>query len=166
MSRFCRIAQLGWAQGASSMAVSNSHCPECAAVLQEAETCRQHFEALLFLEYEIQETLAPEIHQLMVACYTLQHNQYSDEARPMVIKMIEDVLERGVTAAETRRRNKNVVDSGKRKFHITGPSTPAPHIDWPITIHSIDANDGAAYAESVRRWAQSILDTVRAQAQS
>jgi len=126
-------------------------------------TCRQHFEALLFLEYEIQETLAPEIHQLMVACYMLQHHQYSDEARPMVIKMIEDVLERGVTAAETRRRNKHLVDSSNRKFRITGPSSAAPQIDWPITIQNIDAEDGAAYPSSVTRWARSILDTIRAQ---
>src|SRR5262245_9486442 len=110
------------------MPASNSTCPECGAALAEGITCRQHFEALLFLEYEIQETLAPEIHQLMVACYMLQHNQYSDEARPMAVKMIEDVLERGVTAAETRRRNKQIVDSGKRKFHITGPSSPTPQI--------------------------------------
>jgi hypothetical protein len=140
----------------------NKVCPECGAVLRDIESCQEQFHALLYLENE-NPAEAAQVHHLMVMCYMLQHNSYSDEAATGVIGMLEANLKRGVPPAELRRRMKDEVDSGNRKWKITGSTTFTRGLAWSMTIVDIDSADPACYAERVTEWARSVLATIRVQ---
>jgi uncharacterized protein DUF5946 len=97
----------------------------------------------------------------MVMCYMLQHNRYSDEAARWVIAGLEGFLERGATPAEVREQNRKVVDSGVRKWKVTGDTALTRDIPWPVTIMDVNSTDPDEYCVTVTMWARSTLDTIR-----
>jgi hypothetical protein len=140
--------------------MSDQACPECGAPLRDGVTCQAQFEALLFLEYEHPDKAA-KVHHLMVMCYMLHHNRYSDDAARWVVEGLEACLERGVTPSELRRQNRSVVDSGVRRWKVIGSTTLTRHIAWPMTIMDIDSTDADAYCVAVTEWARSSLGAIR-----
>ncbi len=135
-------------------------CPECGAILRDGRSCQEQFEALLVLEYENPQSAA-NVHHLMVMCYMLQHNRYSDEAAWMVVAGLEACLDRGVSPSELLRQNRRVTDSRVRQWKVTGSTTFTRHIEWPLTIMDVSSVDADAYCEKVTEWAHSVLETIR-----
>ena len=137
-------------------------CPYCGARINDGLTCEDRFHALGILEITFPEE-AYAGHFYMVANYMLQHNVYSDEARPGMISMLAGAVEQGKTPADLRRENRDRLDSGHRKFKIAhkNPPIPNPPIPWKMTVADIDPDDPTVYIQSVIAWSKSILATVR-----
>ena len=141
--------------------MSEQICPDCGATLRDGRSCQEQFEALLFLEYDYPQSAA-RVHHLMVMCYMLQHNRYSDEAARWVIDGLKAFLEHGVSPAQLRKQNRDVVDSGLRKWKVIGSTTLTRNIAWPLTIMDVNSVDPVHYCVTVNAWARATLDAVRA----
>jgi hypothetical protein len=107
------------------------------------------------------------VHHLMVLCYHLQHpSLLSPDGLQGQMRLLADFLEGGITPQEVRWRDRSALDSGNRKYKIKG--TPAAHgsydhpIEWPMTTPDVINAGVDSYCDSVRSWAQSVLQTLRA----
>ena len=144
---------------------SAAQCPECGARWAAGVTCQDHFHQML--AWEIERPELGEVHHLMVPSFYLQHpTLYSPEGLIFSLRLLRDFVERGLTPLDVRRRNRDALDSGRRRFKIT--ATPAAHgaydraVKWTMTAADVTAAGADAYRESVRRWAKAILDDLRA----
>jgi hypothetical protein len=140
-------------------------CPECGTVLPEGQTCRDHFDQMLY--WEAEDPALGVVHHLMVLCYHLQHpSLYSPKGLTFSRQLLTDFVEHGVSTEEVRRRNRTVVDSGNRKWKITG--TPTSYgvydrpIHWTMTAADVVAAGIENYREMVRTWAQSVHEALKA----
>jgi len=140
-------------------------CPECETVLSDGKTCQDHFHQMLFWENE--NPSLGEVHHLMVLCYHLQHpSLYSPQGLNEAQHLLVEFLEKGVTPDEVRKRNHARVDSSKRKWKIK--ATAASHgsyehpVQWTMTAGDVAADGANDYCDNVRRWAQSILQALKA----
>jgi hypothetical protein len=145
------------------MSAETSHCPDCGAVVPAGETCIDSFHMMGYWELEY---LLYDVHHLMVVCYYLQHpHLYSPEGLESVKTMLVQFVEGDVTPQEMRKRNSKIVDSSVRKYKIAG--TPESHgqyahlVQWTITAADVVAAGMDRYYESVRAWAQSVLQALR-----
>lgn len=139
-------------------------CPECGSTLQDGQTCQDHFHQMLFWEAEYPDYSV--VHHLMVLCYHLQHpSLYSPEGLTFSRQLLVEFVEHGVSPQEIRQRNRTIVDSGNRKWKITG--TPTSHgsydhpIQWPMTAADVVAGGSRGYCDNVRAWARSMHDTLK-----
>lgn len=110
------------------------------------------------------KTLA--VHHLLVLCYHLQHpHLYSPEGLQGAKKILFAFVEEGVTPQEMRRRQRAVVDSGKRTWKITGTPTSygayAHPIQWPITVVDVAAGGVEDYLGNAQAWARSICEALK-----
>ena len=140
-------------------------CPECGAVWQEGQTCQDYFYQMLAWEHEKPENLL--VHHLMVLGYHLQHpSLYSPEGLSGATGLLADFLERSMTPEQVRRRDRATVNSHERTWKIKG--TPASHgaynspVQWTLTAGYVIARGMDNYCDSVRTWAQSLYDALRA----
>ena len=142
----------------------SNRCPECGAARQAERTCQDDFHEMLVWESEHPE-FAREVHHLTVLSYYLQHpSLYSLEGLRGAQQLLVDMLERGLSPGDVRRRDRAKVDSGKRTYKIAG--TPASHatytypVHWPLTAADVIAAGPAAYCDSVRAWSRSVLQAL------
>jgi hypothetical protein len=138
--------------------MTTDSCPQCGAELPSGETCRQRFERCLTLDYEHPETYGA-VHHLVVACYMLQHNQYSRRGWLEARTLVDDAIRHGVTPADIRKRNRRSYDSGQRQWSITSGEkmTGVDGITWSRTIADVRMDSAEAYKQDVLRWAESVL---------
>ncbi len=140
-------------------------CPECGASVPKGSTCQDYFSQMLAWENEKPENW--QVHHLTVLCYYLQHpSLYSPDGLREAKQLLIEFVENGVSPQEMRRRSRDQVDSGTRKWKVT--ATADSHgaylhpIQWKMTAADVVANGIDAYCDSVRAWARSMLDTIRA----
>ncbi len=140
------------------------HCLECGADWSSGVTCEDHFHQFGFWELADLEHLGV-VHHLMVLSYQLQHpSLYSPEGLAGAQKLLVDFVARGLTPQQVRRRDRDKLDSGKRKFKIKG--TPDSHgvyehpVAWTLRAADVVAGGADHYVENVRAWAQSIYDSL------
>jgi hypothetical protein len=141
-------------------------CTECGTAWQDEKTCQDHFHQMLFWEWEIPDYRG-EVHHLVVLCYHLQHpSLYSPEGLNAAMHLLADFLERSVMTEEVRRRNRTTVDSRTRVWKIKGTSTShgayGPSIQWTITAANVIAGGVDNFCDSVRTWARSVLEDLKA----
>ena len=139
-------------------------CPDCGADWSSGLTCQDAFYQMGAWELDHQ---IYAVHHLMVLCYHLQHpGLYSPEGLAFSQDLLVDFVEKGISPAEVRRRDRSRVDSGSRTWKIKG--TPASHgaysrpVRWTMTAGEVVAAGLAAYEDSVRAWASSVLADLRA----
>ncbi len=144
---------------------STQSCPECGTDWQDGVTCTDHFHQMLFWENEYPE-YTYQVHHYLVLCYHLQHpSLYSREMLPGAVRLLGDFL-RGVSTEAARSSSRDVLDSGKRDWKITG--TPESHgeyehpVRWTMTAADITADSVENYEHNVRLWAQTTYDTLQA----
>lgn len=106
------------------------------------------------------------VHHLMVLSYYLQHpNLYSPEGLNEAEKLLIEFVERGTTTLEIRKRNRERLDSGNRKFKIKGTSDARgsydPPVRWTMTVGDVVAGGIDNYDSSIKAWAQSIYDALK-----
>jgi Family of unknown function (DUF5946) len=140
-------------------------CPDCGARWHDGQTCQDYFHQMFFWENE--NPANGQVHHLMVLSYHLQHpSLYSPEGLSAATHLLADFLEHGATAEEVRKRNRAIVDSGTRTWKIKG--TPGSHgvydspIQWTMTAADVVANGMDNYRPSVRTWARSIYEALKA----
>jgi len=140
-------------------------CPECGTAWVDGITCQDHFHQMGFWEME-NPAFAREVHHLMVVSYYLQHpSLYSPEGLSGAKQLLVDFLERGISPQRVRERDRDKVDSGKRNYKIKGTAASHgeyPHpIRWTMTAADVTAFGLNHYVESVRLWAQSLLNDLK-----
>ena len=108
-----------------------------------------------------------EVHHLLVLSYYLQHpSLYSPEGLKNAVSLLVEFVEGGTSPGDMRRRQRDVVDSGKRTWKVTStPNTRGAYArppSWTLVMGDVAARGVDRYADSVRDWARSILDALKA----
>jgi hypothetical protein len=145
------------------MVTSERYCPECGGAWIEDQTCADYFHLMGIWEMEY---LLLDVHHLMVLSYHLQHpSLYSVDGLAFSKTLLVDFVEKGMTPQEVRKRIRDQVDSGKRKFVITArPDSIGAYanpVTWSMTAVDVIARGMDNYYTSVEAWAESILNSLR-----
>ena len=135
------------------------NCPECGA----PETlCKTRFDEFLVLEFT--DAGYGAVHHLTVAAYMLQHSsKLTREGWLHERELLREFLVENKPPAFIRKQNKDLVDSGKRKFKIASKDG-LPVINkttWTKTILDVRTENAEVYCEDVTAWARSALDETR-----
>lgn len=142
---------------------TTQRCPECGAARKDDSTCQDDFYQMLFWENEY--PINGEVHHLLVLSYQLQHpSRYSQKGLEWGIGLLRQFVEGDLTPGEARRRMQVRVDSTNRKWKISGSQAsrgayPNP-VEWDMTIADVVRRGEEAYRQSVRKWAESILNNL------
>jgi hypothetical protein len=136
------------------------NCPECGAPDNDCET---RFHEFLVLEFT--DTGYSAVHHLTVAAYMLQHSsKLTREGWLHMRELLREFLVENRPSAFIRKQNKDLVDSGKRKFKIASKDG-VPVIQkttWTKTILDVRTENAEDYCASVTAWARSVLEEAQA----
>ena len=132
------------------------NCPECGA---PEILCKPRFDEFLVLEFT--DAGYGVVHHLTVAAYMLQHSsKLTREGWIHMRGLLREFLVENKPPAIIRRQNRDLVDSGKRKFKIASKDG-APIINksaWMKTILDVRTGNAEVYCEDVTAWAKSVLE--------
>jgi hypothetical protein len=133
-------------------------CPECGAV-----NCRSRFDEFLALEFT--DAGYGAVHHLTVSAYMLQHSsQLTREGWLHERELLREFLVDNKPPAFIRKKNRDLVDSGKRTFKIK--SRDGQRIiqksTWTKTILDVRAENAEEYCANVTLWARSVLEDAEA----
>ena len=136
------------------------NCRECCAL---DNSCQVRFDEFLILEFT--DAGYGAVHHLTVATYMLQHSsKLTSEGCFHMRELLREFLVENKPPAFIRKRNKDLVDSGKRKFKIKSKDG-LPVIKkntWTKTILDIRIENAEVYCEDVTMWARAVLDEAEA----
>ena len=132
------------------------NCPECGA---SDELCESRFDEFLALEFSDMGYGA--VHNLTVAAYMIQHSsKLTKEGWLFERNLLKEFLVDNKPPAFIRKQNKDIVDSGKRKFKIKSRDG-FPVINkstWTKTILDVRTENAEVYCEDVSAWARAVLE--------
>jgi hypothetical protein len=132
------------------------NCLECGA---PDNLCQTRFDEFLILEFT--DAGYGAVHHLTVAAYMVQHSsKMTREGWLFERNLLREFLIENKPPAYIRKQNKDVVDSGKRKFKIKS-KTGLPVIEkntWKKTILDVRADNADVYCEDITAWARSVLE--------
>ncbi|MBE0680466.1 MAG: hypothetical protein IH589_01015 [Anaerolineales bacterium] len=132
------------------------NCPECGAA---DDLCKSRFDEFLALEFSDMGYGA--VHNLTVATYMLQHSsKLTREGWLHERNLLKEFLIDNKPPAFIRKQNKDIVDSGKRKFKIKSRDG-LPVINkstWTKTILDVRTESAEVYCADVTVWARSVLE--------
>jgi hypothetical protein len=132
------------------------NCPECGA---PDRLCQSRFDEFLVLEFT--DAGYGAVHHLTVAAYMVQHSsKMTREGWLFERNLLKEFLIENKPPAHIRKQNKDIVDSGKRKFKIKS-KTGVPVINkttWSKTIVDVRAENADVYCEDITAWARSVLE--------
>ena len=137
------------------------NCPECGAVDSLCKTC---FNELMALEFS-DPAYFGTVHNLTVATFMLQHSsKLTREGWLYERELLKEFLVENKSPEFIRKQNKDLVDSGKRKFKITSKDgKPVIHkTTWTKTILDVRMENAKVYSEDVTAWARSVLEEAEA----
>lgn len=132
------------------------NCPECGA---PDNACETRFHEFLVKEFE--DAGYGSVHHLTVATYMLQHSsKLTREGWLHERELLKEFLVENKPPAFIRKQNKDLVDSGKRKFKITSKDglPKINHTTWTKTILDVRMKNAEVYCEDVTAWARSVLE--------
>ncbi len=135
------------------------NCPECGV----PETlCQTRFDEFLVLEFT--DAGYGAVHHLTVTAYMLQHSsKLTREGWLFERNLLKEFLIDNKPPAFIRKQNKDIVDSGKRKFKIKSRDG-LPVINkstWTKTILDVRTESAEVYCADVTAWARSVLEDVQ-----
>jgi hypothetical protein len=134
------------------------NCPECGA---PDSLCQTRFDEFLVLEFT--DAGYGAVHHLTVAAYMLQHSsKLTREGWLHERELLREFLIENKPPAFIQKQNKDLVDSGKRKFKIKSRDG-LPVINkttWTKTILDVRVENAQIYCEDVTAWARSTLEDV------
>lgn len=132
------------------------NCPECGAPDQ---ACEAHFYECL--GRESLDAGYAVVHHLLVATYMLQHSsKLTKEGWLFERELLREFVVEQKPPAFIRKQNRDVVDSGRRKFKIAAKDG-LPKIDrrqWAKTIMDIRLDSAGHYCADVSVWAEAALE--------
>ena len=132
------------------------NCPECGA---PDSLCQTRFDELLVLEFT--DAGYGAVHHLTVATYMIQHSsKLTREGWLFERDLLREFLVENKPPAFIRKQNKDLVDSGKRKFKIKSrDGLPVTNkTTWTKTILDVRVENAKDYCEDVTAWARSALE--------
>ncbi len=131
-------------------------CPECGA---PDTLCQIRFDEFLVLEFT--HAGYGIVHHLTVSAYMLQHsNKLTKEGWLFERDLLKEFLIDNKSPAFIRKQNKDIVDSGKRKFKIKSRDG-LPVINktvWSKTILDVRTENAEVYCADVTAWAKAVLE--------
>ena len=131
------------------------NCPECGA---PGNLCQTRFDE--FLDFEFTDAGYGAVHHLTVAAYMLQHSsKLTREGWLHERELLREFLIEKKPIAFIRKQDKDLVNSGKRKFKIKSRDG-LPVIDkttWKKTILDVRTENADVYCD-VTAWARSALE--------
>jgi hypothetical protein len=131
-------------------------CLDCGA---PENACETRFHEFLIKEFE--DAGYGAVHHLTVATYMLQHSsKLTREGWLHERELLREFLVENKPPTFVRKQNKDLVDSGKRKFKIKS-KTGLPVINkttWTNTILDVRTENAEFYCEDVTAWARSTLE--------
>ena len=134
------------------------NCPECGA---PDTLCQTRFDEFLVLEFT--NAGYGVVHHLTVSAYMLQHSsKLTKEGWLFERELLSEFLVENKPPAFIRKQNKDIVDSGKRKFRIKS-KTGLPVINkttWTKTILDVRTENAEVYCVDVTAWARFTLEDV------
>lgn len=136
------------------------NCPECGASETLCKTC---FEEFLVLEFT--DAGYGAVHHLTVAAYMLQHSsKLTREGWLHERGLLRELLVENKPPSFIRKRNKNLVDSGKRtsKFKSKDGKPVIHKSAWTRTILDVRTENAEIYYADVIAWASSALEEAEA----
>ena len=132
------------------------NCPECGA---PEISCKSRFDEFLILEFTDVDYGA--IHHLTVAAYMIQHSsKLTREGWLHMRELLREFLVENKSPEHVRRQNRDLVDSGKRKFKIASKDG-LPVINkslWKKTILNVRTENAEVYCADVNLWARAMLE--------
>ena len=133
-----------------------SSCPECGAL---DNLCQSRFDEFLVLEFT--DAGYGAVHHLTVTTYMVQHSsKMTRDGWLFERNLLREFLVENKPPAYIRKQNKDVVDSGRRKFKIKS-KTGVPVINkttWSKTILDVRPANANVYCEDITAWARSVLE--------
>ena len=135
------------------------NCPECGA---PDNLCQTRFDEFLVLEFTYAGYGA--VHHLTVAAHMLQHSsKLTREGWLHERELLREFLVENKPPAFIRKQNKDLVDSGKRKFKIKSRDglSVINKTTWAKTILDVRTENAEDYCEDVTAWARSALEDVQ-----
>jgi hypothetical protein len=132
------------------------NCPGCGAA---GDLCKSRFDEFLVLEFT--DADYGTVHHLTVAAYMLQHSsKLIREGWIYERELLREFLVENKPPSFIRKQNKDLVDSGRRKFKITSrDGLPVIHKStWTKTILYVRTENAEVYCADVTAWARSVLD--------
>jgi len=134
------------------------NCPECGAA---DNACETRFHECLAREFE--DPAYGAVHHLTVSAYMLQHSsKLTREGWLHERELLRQFLVENKPPEFIRAQNKDLVDSGKRKFKIksTDDKPVISKFAWTKTIVDIQMENAGSYCKDVAAWAKSVLGDV------
>lgn len=132
------------------------NCPECGA---PENLCKTRFDEFLVLEFT--DAGYGAVHHLTVAAYMLQHSsKLTREGWLHERELLREFIVENKPPSFIRKQNKDLADSGKRKFNFKSKDG-VPVINktiWTKTIVDVRAENADVYCEDVTAWARSALE--------
>ena len=139
-------------------------CPECGGPVPDGGSCRDNFNALLLLEWQIPGGPGALPHFYAVSIYGLQHPDsmnYTADALAGLREALGDVLDGRVTVPELRRRIRRNVNGQARVTRRAGEKMVAwQRGNWPMTVADVCPGGVDGYADRVVRWARSVREAL------
>ena len=136
------------------------NCPECGA---PDNLCQTRFDEFLILEFT--DAGYGAVHHLTVAAYMVQHSsKLTRDGWLFERDLLREFLVENKPPAFIRKQNKDIVDSGKRKFKIKSRDG-LPVINkttWTKTILDVRVENAKDYCEDITAWARSVLEDAKA----
>ena len=132
------------------------NCPECSAL---DILCKTRFDEFLVLEFA--DINYGAIHHLTVTTYMLQHSsKLTRDGWLHMRQLLKEFLVENKPPEQVRKQNRDLVDSGKRKFKIASRDG-LPVINksaWTKTILNVRSENAEVYCADVDAWARSALE--------
>lgn len=136
-----------------------ARCAVCGALLPDRKTCQEIHDALLI--FEMDNAIPHRVHFLMVTCFLIQHERYSDEGLIWARSMLRDHLDETIPDRQLLYQLTRGQKGKARtwKFERTADAPPLPKIAWNMTIVDVAqrAQDVASYCKQVKQWAHLTL---------
>jgi hypothetical protein len=133
-----------------------TNCPECGA---SQTSCKTRFDEFLVLEFT--DAGYGAVHHLTVTAYMLQHSsKLTREGWLHMRGLLHEFLIENKPPEFIRKRNRDLVDSGKRTFKIASRDG-SPVINkstWTKTILDVRTENAEVYCADMSAWVRSVLD--------
>lgn len=140
-------------------------CPECGANIPTG-TCRDNFNALLGLEWEVPGGAGAIAHFYAVSAYVLQHPNsmsYTVESISGLRSAVTSALAGEVSTEDLRRSAR---EESKRAGNVTrraGDLVPMWAVQrWSMTVADVLAGGVEGYGDRVGAWASSVISDLAA----
>jgi ribosomal protein S18 acetylase RimI-like enzyme len=135
-------------------------CGECGAPLDGDRSCRDYFNDLLGLEWQVPGGPGGKAHFLAVASYNLQHpSAFAADLLAGLRKTLADVLAGRATVADALARARAVTDGStrvRRRPDDPGDTPPGWPTSWPMTVRDVCDVPVPRYLEQVQAWATAV----------